>query len=128
LSLQEGHFFSEACVNPTLVSLLLLAGSSVFMVVAWYGHLKFPHLPLWQVILGSWAFALLEYVLQVPGNRIGHTVMSAAQLRIFAEFFTLSAFVLFSVFVLKEPMNGNYVVSIGLVLIAVWFAVLGPFK
>jgi uncharacterized protein len=55
--------------------------------------LKFKHLPLWQAILFSWLVAFAEYVLQVPANRMGHTVYSAAQLRIFAEFFTLASFV-----------------------------------
>ncbi|MCA2961565.1 MAG: DMT family protein [Silvanigrellales bacterium] len=115
-------------MNPALLAALLLLGSSCFMVVAWYAHLKFTHLPLWQVILGSWAIAFFEYCLQVPGNRIGHQVFSAAQLRIIAELFTLAAFIIFSLFVLKEPMNGNYAVAFGLVVVAVWFAVAGPFR
>lgn len=115
-------------MSPALSSALLLAGSSCFMVVAWYAHLKFTHLPLWKVILASWAVAFFEYCLQVPGNRIGHQVFTAAQLRILAELFTLSAFIIFSVFVLKEPMNGNYVVAFGLVAMATWFAVSGPFR
>jgi uncharacterized protein len=111
-----------------ITAILLLLGSSCIMVVAWYAHLKFTHLPLWQVILASWAVAFFEYCLQVPGNRLGHQIFSAPQLRIIAELFTLAAFILFSIFVLKEPMNGNYVVSFGLVIVATWFAVAGPFR
>lgn len=114
--------------TAVLQSVGLLAASSVFMTVAWYAHLRFATMPLWLAILGSWGVALFEYVLQVPGNRIGHTVMSAAQLRIVAEFFTLATFMAFSIFYLKEPLNGNYAVSFALVLAAVWFAMAGPFK
>jgi uncharacterized protein len=110
------------------ISPALLAGSSVFMTVAWYAHLKFKALPIGTAIFLSWLVALLEYMLQVPGNRIGHTVYSAGQLRIIAEFFTLASFILFSTFVLNEKMNANLWVSLGLVLAAVYFAVLGPFK
>jgi uncharacterized protein (DUF486 family) len=109
-------------------SIGLLGASSLFMTIAWYAHLKFKHLPLWLVILASWFVAFFEYVLQVPANRIGHSVMDAAQLRIIAEFFTLTAFILFSVFYLKEPMTGNYITSFVLVLAAVYFAFWGPFK
>jgi uncharacterized protein len=110
------------------VSPALLAGSSVFMTIAWYAHLKFKDLPIGKAIFFSWLVAFVEYVLQVPGNRIGHSVYSAAQLRIFAEFFTLLSFVFFSIFVLGEKMTTNLWISFGLVLAAVYFAVLGPFK
>ncbi len=114
-------------MNPYVSSIALLGASSVFMTIAWYAHLKFKHLPIWQMILFSWLIAFLEYCLQVPGNRIGHSVMSAAKLRIIAEFFTLAAFVVFSIVYLKEPMSINYLISFALVLLAVYFAVLGPF-
>jgi uncharacterized protein (DUF486 family) len=115
-------------MNAYLLSIGLLFASSSFMMVAWYAHLKFKHLPLWLVILGSWLIALFEYMLQVPGNRIGHSVMSAAQLRVVAEFFTLLVFIVFSVFYLKEPVTLNYLISFSLILGAVYFAFWGPFR
>jgi uncharacterized protein (DUF486 family) len=115
-------------MNPALTSILLLALSSSVMTVAWYAHLRFKETPIWLAIVVSWLIALLEYSLQVPANRIGHAVMSAAQLRIIAEFFTLVAFIGFSIFYLREPMTLNYLVSFGLVLGAVYFAFWGPFK
>ena len=114
-------------MNPALTSTVLLALSSGVMTVAWYAHLRFKEVPLWWAVLGSWMIALLEYALQVPANRIGHSVMPAAQLRVIAEFFTLAAFILFSVFYLREPMTLNYVVSFAFILGAVYFAFWGPF-
>ena len=52
-------------------TVLLLLGSNVFMTFAWYGHLRFREVPLWQAIGVSWLIALFEYCLQVPANRIG---------------------------------------------------------
>jgi len=54
---------------PTIV---LLTISNVFMTIAWYGHLKFKGVPLWQAILVSWLIAFFEYCFQVPANRLGH--------------------------------------------------------
>lgn len=64
-----------------LLTVLLLLVSNVFMTFAWYGHLRFKHLPLLHVILFSWGIALLKYVCQVPANLIGHGHFSAAQLK-----------------------------------------------
>jgi uncharacterized protein len=113
---------------PALSSLALLAFSSAIMIVAWYAHLNFSTAPLWKAILGSWLIAFFEYSLQVPANRIGHRVFSAAQLRVFAELFTLIAFAVFSTTYLKEPLSTNSIVSFVLVFLAVVVAVMGPFK
>jgi hypothetical protein len=97
------------------------------MTVAWYLHLKFPELAMWIAILGSWGIALFEYALQVPGNRLGHEAgLSASQLKIFAEAFTLLAFVVFSRTVLDEKVTVNFAVALLLVLSAVVVAVKGP--
>ena len=42
-------------------TVLLLIASNIFMTVAWYGHLRFRNVPLWQAILVSWGIALFEY-------------------------------------------------------------------
>lgn len=104
--------------------IILLAVSNVFMTIAWYGHLKFTSKPLWIVILASWAIAFFEYCFQVPANRLGYESgnYSATQLKIVAEVFSLTAFLLFSFFFLNEPIKWNYVVSLLLVLTAVVFA------
>ncbi len=51
----------------------LLTASNVFMTFAWYGHLKYMEQRPWIIAaLVSWGIALFEYLLQVPGNRIGY--------------------------------------------------------
>ena len=72
------------------------------MTFAWYGHLKFKSSPLFLVILVSWGIAFVEYVFQVPANRIGHSVYSAAELKTIQEVISLTVFALFSVLYLKE--------------------------
>ncbi len=47
-------------------------------------------------------------LLQVPANRIGFTVLSVGQLKILQEIITLSVFVPFSFFYLREPLKLVY--------------------
>ncbi|RYD70994.1 MAG: hypothetical protein EOP53_24415 [Sphingobacteriales bacterium] len=63
----------------------LLVLSNIFMTFAWYGHLKYKSKPLLIVIMVSWGIAFFEYCLQVPANRIGSDVMTAAQLKVLQE-------------------------------------------
>jgi uncharacterized protein len=59
-------------VNPVISATLLLMASNVFMTFAWYAHLKnLAGRPWYLAALVSWGIALFEYLLQVPGNRIG---------------------------------------------------------
>lgn len=96
-------------MNTTLSTVLLLCSSNVFMTFAWYGHLKeLNHKPWIIAALVSWGIALFEYLLQVPANRIGHTVMSVGQLKILQEVIALSIFLPFSVWYLKEPLKLDY--------------------
>ena len=104
-------------MNPYVTPILMLALSNVFMTFAWYGHLKVKAAPLIAIILVSWGIAFFEYCLAVPANRIGHQVYSAAQLKTIQEVITLTVFVLFSVFFLKESISWQVV--LGFVLIAV---------
>jgi len=92
------------------------------MTIAWYGHLK--HLntaPWWIAALVSWGIALFEYLLQVPANRIGYTVLTLPQLKILQEVITLAVFVPFAVFFMGQPVKMNFVYA-GLCLVgAVYF-------
>jgi hypothetical protein len=84
-------------------TVLLLLASNVFMTLAWYGHLRHQaSVPWWSAALVSWGIAFFEYMLQVPANRIGHTVLSVAQLKILQEVITLAVFVPFAVLYLGE--------------------------
>lgn len=96
-------------MNPIFVSIGLLACSNVFMTFAWYAHLKELNNKPWIIAAFiSWGIALFEYLLQVPANRIGYTVLSVGQLKIIQEVITLSIFVPFSVMYLKEPLKLDY--------------------
>jgi uncharacterized protein len=94
---------------PVLTSISLLLCSNVFMTFAWYAHLKeLNHKPWIIAALFSWGVALFEYLLQVPANRMGYTVLSVGQLKIIQEVVALSIFVPFSVFYLREPLKLDY--------------------
>jgi uncharacterized protein (DUF486 family) len=100
---------------------LLLMCSNVFMTFAWYAHLKELNDKPWMIAaLVSWGIALFEYLLQVPANRIGHTVMNVGQLKVLQEVITLTVFVPFAVFYLKEPLKLDYLWA-GLCLLAAVF-------
>jgi hypothetical protein len=99
--------------------LVLLVASNVFMTLAWYGHLKFPHHALWVVILASWGIALFEYVLQVPANRMGDRVYSVTQLKVIQEAITLLVFVGFAWVYFDVRPNWRTGLAVLLVLAAV---------
>ena len=68
------------------LTILLLTCSNVFMTFAWYAHLKELSQRPWIIAaLVSWGIAFFEYLLQVPGNRIGHTELSVGQLKLLQE-------------------------------------------
>lgn len=109
-------------MRPVLLTILLLTLSNVFMTFAWYAHLKeLNHKPWLVAALASWGIAFFEYLLQVPGNRIGYTVMSVAQLKILQEVVTLTVFVPFALLYLKEPLKLDYLWAALCILGAVFF-------
>ena len=103
-------------------TVLLLLASNVFMTFAWYGHLRFREVPLWQAVLASWGIAFFEYCLQVPANRLGYGQFSAYQLKIMQEVLTLLVFMGFAMLWLGESPRWNHLVSFALILAAVGFA------
>jgi uncharacterized protein (DUF486 family) len=109
-------------MNRYFITILLLSLSNVFMTFAWYGHLKtLNHRPWVIAALCSWGIALFEYLLQVPANRLGHEVMSVGQLKILQEVITLTIFLPFSVFFLKERLSLDYLGAALCLLGAVFF-------
>lgn len=95
--------------NPVVLSVSLLICSNIFMTFAWYAHLKeLNNKPWFIAALVSWLIAILEYMLQVPANRIGYNLLSLGQLKIVQEVVTLSVFVPFSYFYMKEPLKLDY--------------------
>jgi len=90
-------------------TILLLIVSNIFMTLAWYGHLKFPHLPMIAAIFIGWGIAFIEYCFAVPANRIGYAHgFSGGQLKIIQEIVTLAVFAIFAAIVLKEPIGWRY--------------------
>ena len=100
----------------------LLIASNVFMTFAWYAHLRnLSGRPWYIAAIVSWGIALFEYLLQVPVNRIGFTTMSLAQLKILQEVITLSVFVPFAVFYMRQGIDWSFLWA-GLCLLgAVYF-------
>lgn len=109
-------------MHPYLYTAALLVCSNVFMTFAWYAHLKQLSGKPWIVAaLLSWGIALFEYLFQVPANRIGHEVMSVAQLKILQEVITLLVFVPFSLLYLRERLTLDYLWAGLCILGAVFF-------
>ncbi|HZT55684.1 MAG TPA: DMT family protein [Burkholderiaceae bacterium] len=98
-------------IPVSLQTVLLLAASNVFMTVAWYGHLKnLADKPWYWAAIISWGIALFEYLLQVPGNRIGFAGgISLAQLKITQEVITLAVFVPFACVYMDQPFRLDFV-------------------
>jgi uncharacterized protein len=100
----------------------MLGLSNVFMIFAWYGHLRNLASRPWIVAaLVSWGIALFEYLIQVPANRIGHQVMNVGELKILQEAITLVVFVPFSLVYMKEKMTLDYLWAGLCILGAVFF-------
>lgn len=113
-------------------TVLLLILSNSFMVMAWYGHLKFGEwkwfskLGLAAIILVSWGIALFEYIFQVPANRIGFVgtggPFTLIQLKVIQEVITLIVFAVFTVLVFKtEQFRFNHLMAFGCLILAVYF-------
>ena len=114
-------------LSAPVQTVLLLAASNVFMTFAWYGHLKnLADKPWYTAALVSWGIALFEYLLQVPGNRIGFASgMSLAQLKITQEVITLAVFVPFAMLFMNQPFKLDFIWA-GLCLMgAVYFVFRG---
>jgi uncharacterized protein (DUF486 family) len=96
-------------MNPILSTVLLLIASNVFMTFAWYGHLKtLGSKPLIVAVLVSWGIAFFEYLIQVPANRIGFGRMTLPQLKMLQEVISLSVFVPFSVYYMRQPVRLDF--------------------
>lgn len=113
-----------ASLNWTTV--ILLCVSNLFMLYAWYGHLRsLSGAPVWVAVLVSWSIALLEYAFMIPANRMGARTMSLEQLKITQEAVALLTFVPFSVLVMKQAVSWNYLAAAVCILAAVYFVFRG---
>lgn len=110
----------------SVLPIVLLSISNVFMTFAWYGHLKYTSKPLWAVVLVSWFIALFEYCFAVPANRWGAQVYSPAELKTMQEVITLTVFAAFSVFYLKEALTWNHAIGFAFIALGAFFIFKGP--
>ena len=111
---------------PLAQSILLLVCSNVFMTFAWYAHLRnLRAAPLLVAVGVSWGLALFEYLLQVPANRIGFGVPQLSQLKILQEVITLTVFVPFAVFYMKQAVSLNFLWAGVCLMGAVYFTFRG---
>jgi uncharacterized protein len=114
-------------VTPVASATLLLMASNVFMTFAWYAHLKnLADRPWYVAAIASWGIAFFEYLLQVPGNRIGYTRLSLPQLKILQEVITLSVFVPFAALYMNKPLKLDYLWAGLCILGAVYFVFRSP--
>ena len=96
-------------MKPVVVTISLLVLSNVFMTFAWYAHLRDLRDRPWIVAaLVSWGIALFEYLLQVPANRIGYSTLRLDQLKLLQEVITLSVFIPFAVFYMRQPLRLDF--------------------
>ncbi|HSY06515.1 MAG TPA: DMT family protein [Steroidobacteraceae bacterium] len=114
-------------MRPVVSTILLLTGSNVFMTFAWYAHLKnLASRPWYVAAVVSWGIAFFEYLLQVPGNRIGYSELSLPQLKILQEVITLSVFVPFAALYMHKSLRLDYLWAALCILGAVYFVFRSP--
>ncbi|MBI9016526.1 MAG: DMT family protein [Phycisphaerae bacterium] len=105
-----------------LITVSMLVCSNIFMLFAWYGHLKnMTSKPWFFAAIVSWGIALGEYLIQVPANRIGHTSYNVGQLKILQEAITLLVFIPFSIYYLKEEFRTDFIWAGLCIMGAVYF-------
>lgn len=116
----------------TILTILLLVASNVFMTFAWYGHLKLQEMkissgwPVIMVILFSWGLAFFEYCAQVPANRIGFTgnggPFTLMQLKVIQEVISLTVFTVIVTLMFKgEGLQWNHLAAFLCLILAVFF-------
>ena len=107
---------------PIYQTTVLLVLSNVFMTFAWYGHLKNMKSHPWYIAaLVSWGIALFEYLLQVPANRAGFTVLTLPQLKMLQEALALAVFVPFAVLYMKQPVKLDFLWAALCIMGAMYF-------
>ena len=105
---------------------LLLVASNLFMTYAWYGHLKTQQHRVWYAAaIISWGIAFFEYLLQVPANRMGFTVLSLGQLKMLQEVIAIGVFIPFAVLYMKQPLKLDFLWAALCLVGAVYFVFRG---
>src|SRR3954465_3842526 len=104
----------------------LLIISNIFMTFAWYAHLRnLSNRPWYIAVILSWGIALFEYMFMIPANRIGATQLSLPQLKVLQEAITLTVFVPFAVFYMRQPPRLDFLWAALCIVGAVFFMFCG---
>ena len=109
-------------MTPLGKTIILLIFSNIFMLSAWYVHLKEWNSKPWYIAaLLSWGIAFFEYSVHIPANRIGSTVLTLSQLQILQVGMSLIIFIPFTIIVMKQPITTDYLVAGCFLLCAAYF-------
>lgn len=96
-------------MSYAVTTIILLTFSNIFMLCAWYLHLKWLDQKYWLVAaLASWGIAFIEYMFHIPANRIGAQTFTLDQLQIIQIGMSLLMFIPFSLFVMNKPFKMDY--------------------
>ncbi len=101
---------------------MLLTISNIFMLCAWYLHLRLWGGRAWYIAAFlSWCIAGFEYMAHIPANRIGNAILTLPQLQILQIGMSLLFFIPFATLVLKRPVGLNYLWASACLVGAVFF-------
>ena len=107
-------------------TVILLLISNLFMLTAWYFHLKqWSDRPWYVASFFSWCIAAFEYSVHIPANRIGSTGLSLSQLQILQVGISLLLFIPFAIFVMKSPPKLDYFWAAACLVAAAYFVFRG---
>lgn len=96
----------------------MLGVSSLFMALAWIGHLRFKELPFLYALGLCWLLVLPEYFLNVRAIRMGYVVYSGAQMAAFRLCSGVVFVALTARYVLKEELGTRQLAGFGVMLLA----------
>lgn len=97
-------------------SMLFIA--SLFMALAWIGHLKFEQLPFTSALFLCWLLVLPEYFLNVSAIRLGYGFYTGAQMASFRLCSGVICVALVSRFFLNEALTVRKLVGFGVMILA----------
>ncbi len=111
-------------MTPAIKTIVLLLISNCFMLSAWYLHLNLKWLDnktLFIASILSWGIAFFEYLFHIPTNRIGDQVFNLGQLQLLQIVISLILFVPFSIFVMGQKWNWDYVIAAMFIGVGAYF-------
>ena len=103
-------------------TILLLTVSNLFMLSAWYLHLKYLMAKPWYIAAYlSWGIAFFEYTVHIPANRIGSQALNLSQLQLLQVGMSLLIFIPFSIVVMGQAVKADYMWAALCLLAAAYF-------